>query len=163
MTSVPFSPALAELSEGWLHLFSEVCDMLHATSDVVKIRTTRMASAGPLPNDRDRAEFALMGREKGEAASESILALSSGFIGLGVAFATAASKHLWTTSAASVALGSSTSATQWNERHAALLEVLAQTPANPLQLASSTTRIVKEGLSPIRDRATANARRLGAL
>ncbi|MGX7000292.1 polyhydroxyalkanoate granule-associated phasin [Caballeronia sp. KNU42] len=158
-----FSPSLSELSRNWMRLFTETCEMLGATAQVVKVRTTRMAMAGPLPNERDRVEFSLMSQEKSEAASESIQAMGSGFVNLGMALATDTSKHIWATSAAASSLGSSQSLTQWLERQAALLKIAAASPANPLQLANSTARVVQESLAPIYDRATANAKRLGVL
>jgi hypothetical protein len=163
MTSLAFSPPLGELSSNWLRVFTEVCEMLHATTQVVNVRTTRMAMAGPLPNERDSAEFTLMSREKSEAASESILAMGSGLINLGLALAADISKHVWATSAAAAALASSRSATQWLERQAALLKIAADFPANPSQLANSTAQVVQESLAPIHGRATANAKRLGAI
>jgi len=163
MTSSTFSPALGELSTNWLRLFTETCEMLNATAQVVKVRTARLAMAGPLPNEQDRIEFSLMSREKSEAVSESVQALGSGFVDLGLALAMDTSKHIWATSAAAAELASSRSTTQWLECQAALLKVASASPANPLQLASSTTRVVQESLAPIHGRATANAKRLGAL
>jgi hypothetical protein len=163
MTSSAFSPSLGELSTNWLRLFTETCEMLNATTQVVKVRTARLAMAGPLPNERDRVEFSLMSREKTEAVTESIQAMGSGLVSLGMTLAMDTSKHIWATSAAAAALASSRSATQWLECQAALLKVAAASPANPLQLASYTTRVVQESLAPIHGRATANAERLGAL
>jgi len=163
MTSSAFSPPLDELSRNWLRVFTETCEMLNATSQVVKARTTRMVMAGPLPNERDRVEFSLMSREKSEAASESIQAMGSGFINLGLALAMETSKYIWATSTAASALASSQSPAQWLERQAALLKIAAHAPANPLQLASSTACVVQESLAPIHGRATANAERLGAI
>jgi hypothetical protein len=163
MTSSAFSPPLAELSRNWLRVFTETCEMLNATSQVVNARTTRMVMAGPLPNERDRIEFSLMSREKSEAASESIQAMGSGFINLGLALAMETSKYIWATSTAASALASSQSTAQWLERRAALLKIAAASPANALQLASSTARVVQESLAPIHGRATANAERLGVI
>jgi len=163
MTSSTLSPALGELSTNWLRLFTDTCEMLNATMEVVKVRTARIAMAGPLPNERDRTEFSLMSREKSEAVSESIQAMGSGFVSLGMALAMDTSKYVWDTSAAAAALASSHSTTQWLECQAALVKVAAASPANPLKLASSTTRVVQESLAPIHGRATANAKRLGAL
>jgi hypothetical protein len=163
MITSTFSPSLDELSTNWLRLFAETCEMLNATTQVVKARTTRMAMAGPLPNERDRVEFSLMGREKSEAMSESMQAMGSGLVSLGMTLAMDTSKHMWATSTAAAALVSSRSATQWLECQAALMKVVAASPVNPLQLASSTTRVVQESLAPIHGRATANAKRLSAL
>jgi hypothetical protein len=46
---------------------------------------------------------------------------------------------------------------------AALLKIAADFPANPLQSARSTAHVVQESLAPIHGRATANAKRLGAI
>lgn len=162
-TSSTFSPSFGELSTNWLRLFVEICEMVSATTQVVKVRTARLAMAGPLPNERDRTEFSLMSREKTEAVSESIQAMGSGFVNLGMALAMDTSKHIWATSAAASALASSQSATQWMECQAALLKIAAASPASPLQLANSTARLVQQSLAPIHDRATANAKRLGVL
>src|ERR1700692_4289351 len=118
MTSFAFYPPLHELSTNWLRVFTECCKVPTAPPHVVKVRRARVAMAGPLPNERDRVEFSLMSREKSEAASESILAMGSGFINLGWALAMNISKHICATSAAAAALASSLSATQWLERHA---------------------------------------------
>ena len=163
MNSSTFSPSLGELSTNWLRLFTDTCEMLSATTRVVKVRTTRMAMAGPLPTERDRVEFSLMSREKSEAASESIQAMGSGFVSLGMTLARDTSKHIWATSEAASALASSRSAKQWIECQAALLKIAAASPADPLQLASSTARVVRESLAPIHERATANAKRLDGL
>jgi hypothetical protein len=146
MTYSTFSPSLSELSKNWMRLFTETCEMLGATAQVVKVRTARMVMAGPLPNERDRAEFSLMSQEKSEAASESIQAMGSGLVNLGMALATDTSKHIWATSAAASALGASQSLTQWLECQAALSKIAAASPANPLRLANSTARVVQERL-----------------
>jgi len=98
MTSATCSPSLGELSTNWLRLFTDTCEMLSATTQVVKVRTTRMAMAGPLPNERDRVEFSLMSREKSEAASKSIRAMGSGLVSLGMTLAMDTSKHIWAAS-----------------------------------------------------------------
>jgi hypothetical protein len=163
MNTSVFLPSLDELSTNWLRIFTETCEMLNATSQVVKARMARLAMAGPLPNERDRIEFNLMGREKSEAAFESIEAMGSGFVSLGMALAMDTSKHIWATSTAASALASSQSAAQWFECQATLLKIATDSPSNPLQLASSTARLMQEGLAPIHGRATANAERLGAI
>jgi hypothetical protein len=156
-------PSFAELSTNWWRIFTETCEMLNATTPVVKARMARLVMAGPLPNERDRIEFNLMRREKSEAAFESIEAMGSGFVSLGMALAMDASKYIWATSAAAAALASSQSAAQWFACQAELLKIATDSPSNPLQLASSTARVMQAGLAPIHGRATANAERLGAI
>jgi hypothetical protein len=137
--------------------------MFTASAQVVGHRTARMAIAGPMPSERDRTEFRLMNREKKEAASEALQAFGLGFWNLAVVVAIETGTHAWATSAAAVALASSQSPSQWFERQKALADITAKAPANPLRLANSAARVMQESLAPIHDRATANAKRLGAL
>jgi len=88
--------------------------------------------------------------------------MGSGFVNLAMELARSASQHLWATSAAVTALASSGTVKQWFERHAALLKLATEYPANPLPLAGSTARLMRDTLEPIHARATANAKRLGA-
>ncbi|EIF35184.1 hypothetical protein BCh11DRAFT_02997 [Burkholderia sp. Ch1-1] len=163
MTLSTFHSPLAELSATWLQAVTEAGEMFAATAQVVGHRTTRMALAGPIPSERDRSEFSLMGREKKEAASESLQALGLGFLNLAMAVAVDTGNHVWATSAAAVALASSQSPSQWLERQTALNGLAANAPANPLRLANMAARVMQKSLTPIHHRATANAKRLGAL
>ena len=163
MTSLNSFLSVGELSTTWWRVFTEASEMFKATTQVVRHRTTRMAMAGPMPNARDRHEFSLMSREKVEAASESVQAMGSSFVNLSMALAMETGKQMWAASAATVALGSSRTPTQWLERQAALMKITTECPAHPLQLASSAAHLVQDGLAPIHGRATANAKRLGAL
>ncbi|AGW90727.1 MULTISPECIES: polyhydroxyalkanoate granule-associated phasin [Cupriavidus] len=162
MPSSAISQPVIDVSTNWSRLFSEMCELLQATIHVVTVRTTRMAIAGPSPDEQDRHEFSLMSVEKGEAASESLLAMQSGLINLTLGLAKDTSDHLWATSAAATTLASSGSAAQWFERQTELLRLATDFPASPLQLVSSATSLMQEILAPIHGRATANARRLGA-
>jgi hypothetical protein len=137
-------------------------ELLQASMHVVSIRSTRIAIAGPAPDQQDQREFSLMSLEKGEAASESLLALGSGWLNLTLTLAKDTSDHLWATSAAAAKLASSGSTAQWFERQAELLRLAAVFPANPLQLANLATNLMQEILAPIHGRAVANAKRLGA-
>lgn len=143
-------------------LFRDMCELLQAAIHVVSIRTTRMAIAGPAPGEQDQREFSLMSVEKGEAASESLLAMGSGWINLTMTLAKDTSDHLWATSAAAATLASSRSAAQWFERQADLLQLAAGFPGNPLQLADLATNLMQQILAPIHGRAMANAKRLRA-
>jgi hypothetical protein len=158
-----FPLALADLSSNWMRLITETCETLNAAVSVVKIRTVRIASAGLLPDERDRVEFSLMGREKSEAVAESLQAIGAGWVGAAVTLARETCRHLWVTSSAASDLAASQSPAQWLERQAALLQVAVASPATPFQWANLTTCVMQEGLAPIHCRATENARRLGAL
>jgi hypothetical protein len=156
-------PAL-EMSTNWSRLFNDINELHRATTQVIIIRMTRMTTAGPIPDARDRLELSLMCREKSEAASESIQAMGAGFVNLAMVLASDTSQHLWATSAAVSALVSSRSVTQWFEGHAALLKLATESPANPLLLAGSAmTCLMQDILEPIHGRATANAKRLSTL
>jgi len=162
MHSSTLSQPSLEVSTNWSRLMTEIYELLHATMQVVSVRTTRFALAGPLPGERDRREFSLMTREKGEAATESIQALGSGVINLAVAIARDTSKHFCAASAAATTLASSRSAAQWFERQAELTKLANDCPAYPLKLVSSSACLLQEVLAPIHGRATANAKRLSA-
>lgn len=162
MTILFSSPAPEKLSENWFRLVTELSEMLGATAQVVSVRVVRIAFAGPLPDERDRAEFSLMGREKPEAMSESLQAFTSGFANMGMEFAAQASGQAWVTSTAASEIAASRSATQWLERQTAFLEMSASSAVDSLRLMWSAVRVMRDGLMPIHDRVTANARRLGA-
>ncbi|PLP99568.1 hypothetical protein CYJ10_16545 [Cupriavidus pauculus] len=135
-------------------------DLFRATICVVSHRTHRMAMAGPAPTARDQHEFSLMGIEKGEAATESLLAMTSGWLALTATLASDTSEHLLATSAAAAMLASSRSPSQALEHQAALWTLAAQNPVNALQLTRLSTRLMQEILAPIHGRAMANAKRL---
>lgn len=158
----PVSQTADSVATDSARLFGDICDLLQAATHVVSHRTTRMAMSGPSPNDRDQREFSLMSSEKGEAATESILAMTSGWFSLTTTLARDTSEHLLATSAAAAMLASSGSISQWFEHQAAFWTLAAKYPVNPLQLASLSTRLTQDVLAPIHSRALANAKRLGA-
>lgn len=55
-------PAL-EMSTNWSRLFNDINELHRATMQVVAIRMTRMAMAGPTPDARDRLELSLMSHD----------------------------------------------------------------------------------------------------
>ena len=59
----------------WSDLATKTLEMMLASAQVIGHRTGRMALAGPVPNARDRREFALMGQEKIEAGAQSAQAM----------------------------------------------------------------------------------------
>ncbi|MFM0056070.1 polyhydroxyalkanoate granule-associated phasin [Paraburkholderia phytofirmans] len=151
-----------DVSCNWFRLFTEVCELLNATTQVVRVRTVRMVLAGPVPNPRDRAEFSIMGIEKCEATSESIEAMNSGLIKLAVEFTRDTCNLIGAMSTAPTGFASRGPATPGCEHQPSLLTAVVQSPSNPLYLAGSMTSLVRDMLAPIHGRATANARRLGA-
>lgn len=154
------SQSADDVSTNTARLFGVTCELLQATLHVVSFRTTRMALAGPAPDDRDQREFSQMSFEKGEAATETVLAMASGTFDLMRTLASNANEHFLATSAAGLMLASSQSPAEWFEHQAALWRLSAEYPANPLQLASLSTTLMHRVLAPIHGRATANAKRL---
>ena len=150
-----------DVSCNCFRLFSEVCELLNATAQVVRVRTARMALAGPVPNQLDRAEFSIMGIEKCEATSESIEAMNAGLIKLAFEFTSDTCNLICAMSTAPTGFISRRHVSQ-REHQPTFLTAVIQSPSNPLYLVSSMTSLVREMLAPIHGRATANARRLGA-
>ena len=60
----------------WMQLALKTGEMLAASSVVIPVRLGRMASAGHSPSAHDRREFARMGPEKLQAATESWFAVA---------------------------------------------------------------------------------------
>ncbi|MGO4327127.1 polyhydroxyalkanoate granule-associated phasin [Cupriavidus sp. 2TAF22] len=162
MPSSILSKSVTDASSNFSRLYTEIFELLHATVEVVSVRTARMAKALVAPDERDPHEFSLMGREKGEAASESIGALGAGLLSLTVVLASETTNHFWAASAAASTLVASRSTSQWLERQEAFFKVACDHPASPLQLTNWGTCLMQEVLAPIHVRATANAKRLGA-
>jgi hypothetical protein len=74
----PVLPALSALPLApWLQLGTRSLEMLLASGQVIAMRLTRMAAAGPRPGTRDRKEFVRMGSEKLQAATQSALAVGA--------------------------------------------------------------------------------------
>lgn len=61
----------------WWQVSLRTWEMLLASSQVIGIRTSRMARAGASPDARDRREFTRMVSEKGQAAQRSGLAMAT--------------------------------------------------------------------------------------
>jgi hypothetical protein len=163
MSASFFYPVLDEISTTWWRVVAEVSETLTAATEVIGYRTARMAMAGPLPCALDRHEFSLMSREKIEAVSESVQAMGTGFVNLGMELAMETSRQIWATSASTAALGTSSTTAQWLEHQAAFFKIATECPPHPLKLAYSAAHLVQDSVAPIHDRATANAKRLGAL
>nr|WP_315596043.1 polyhydroxyalkanoate granule-associated phasin [uncultured Cupriavidus sp.] len=144
------------------HIFLDLFELIQASIQVVALRTTRLAFAGPLPDEQDRREIDLMSFEKGEAASESILALSTGWVDLAMTLAKNANEQFVAATSAAAMLVSNPSSAQWSEHQAELWRLAAKLPAVPLELAGLATNLLEDTIAPYRRRVTANAKRLSA-
>ena len=106
---------------------------------VVAHRLARMAHAGPVLSARDRREFSRMGAEKVTAFYESWNAMFAQGLHIQQEMWSASLRAMWF---------------PWQAR--------TYSPARQvLALQSATSRILEKGMSPVRKRTVANARRLG--
>ena len=144
----------------WMDLASQFNEMSLASAQVIAHRTTRMATAGPLPGARDRKEFALMGQEKFEAAAASTRGMAAHLATMNLRLGAQAFRQLVTGSAAFTSLAMSRTADQFVTRQAKLTQTLMRSTLSALEWSDSTARLAGHGLKPIHARATANARRL---
>lgn len=145
----------------WTSLAFKTGEMMMASAQVIGHRTNRMVASGPMPNERDRREFSLMGQEKMEAASESVQAMAKHMMTLNQQIGAQAVGHMLAGATDMLSLAISQTAGQALARQAKLIRTLTRGAASASQLSSSAGQLAQRGLKPIHSRATANARRLG--
>ena len=145
----------------WSDLATKTLEMMLASAQVIGHRTGRMALAGPVPNARDRREFALMGQEKIEAGAQSAQAMVAHMMTMNQPWGALAFRHLLQSSAAFMSLAGSRTPSQLIARQAALARAVAQSAISMADVAKNATKLAHRGLKPIHAKATANARRLG--
>jgi hypothetical protein len=155
----PF-PVFANPMLVWTGLAWKTAEMLMASAQVIGHRTGRLAVAGVQPSARDRREFALMGQEKVEAASESAQAMATQLMVMNVQLGLRSFQHLMTLSAAVMSLASSRTAGQSIARHGDLVRAMTDSAATASSISTTALHLAHDGLRPIHARATANARRL---
>jgi hypothetical protein len=147
----------------WNDLALRTGEMLVASAQVIGHRTRRMAMAGHSPTPRDRREFTRMGMEKVEAANESVWAMGRHLTTMNAEIGTRAWKDMMAAATAWMSLVASRNLPQAIERQARLLHTMSESAASATKLSDATVRMTRRGLGPIHSRATANARRLGAI
>jgi hypothetical protein len=148
MRAQPVAPLLNPFT--WVPIAMRFAELLMASGQVIAIRTTRAAMADPRHSRRDRRELTLMGREKVEAATESIARMSAQWLGLSLQYAMFGWKQ-W------VALARMASPLSGANAMRSVVRNNARLTAATLR---STARATQQGLKPIHKRATRNARRL---
>lgn len=149
-----FNPFLA-----WSDLAIKAGEMMLESSQVIHHRTGRMATAGVNPSMHDQREFALMGQEKMEAMMESAQAMALQMMmhpGAGLY----AVDWIMKSSAAILALASSTSIEQSVRRQGKLARVMAESANIHTDFSESAAKIAHSGMKPLHSRVTANAKRL---
>lgn len=124
----------------------DTAQMAAAVPQVIAHRVGRMMGAGMLPSGRDQQEFYLMGAEKVAAFQESWAAMSWQALAAQQQFAAWWMQTWW-----KVALGG------WMNPPS--LQQLSSSAQQ--RLLASMFDVAHQGMTPVRRRAVANARRLG--
>ena len=156
------APAFANPFALWGTLGLKTMQMSTAAAQVIVIRTTRMAAAGPNPGAADRRENKRMVAEKVDAFSRAGQALASGAVPLLAGMAV----QSWRTGIdlfnASTRLAASRTPAQTLDRQRRFADTLMRsTPAAQQNAASdATARLAHRALAPVHRKATANQKRL---
>jgi hypothetical protein len=146
----------------WTRLAWQTGEMAVASSQVVGHRTRRLALAGPVPNARDKREFALMSQEKSAAALESVQAAGLPMLALGQQVALFAFKQMFSTSMALMSIAASRTTAESATRQSKLAsDTLNNSMAAATDLSVSTVKLARSALKPVHTRVKRNARRLG--
>ena len=156
-------PPLGNPFVAWSAFAQKTSEMMLASASVIGHRTRRMAQAGPLPNQRDRREFALMGKEKVEAAVDSAHAIAMHMMSMNRHLGAQAFKQMMAGATAMLSVASSRTVQQSITNQAKLMQLMNESAMTMSTLSGSAARLAHTGLKPIHSRATANARRLGKL
>jgi hypothetical protein len=123
----------------------DATEMMIAAPQVIAHRLTRMATAGALPSARDQQEFHQMSSEKYSAFWESWQAMAM---------------HAWKLQQAAFV----STLRAWGAMSMGLRPMAPMTLIPTLaKMQADTMSVMVQGLSPVRRRAVANAKRLAAL
>jgi len=145
----------------WTDLAVKTCEMMVASAEVIGHRTGLMAAAGPIPNASDQHEFALMGQEKIEAATESARAMAEVAMMLNRQLGAQAFSQMLTGSTAMISLATSSSVVQSIERQGELVRTMTESAIKVSQLPNSAGLLAHSAVKPLYSRAKENAKRLG--
>lgn len=144
----------------WLRNAAAAWEIAFAAPQVIAHRCARMATAGHNPNARDRAEFSRMGTEKVTAFSQSLAGMSAAMLRMNQDMALSAMQQwgaAWSEATRLMVPGMP--AKTMRGRKSTLLDPMT----SALQMSASAARVVEKGLTPVRKRASANAKRLAAI
>lgn len=131
---------------GWQNAL-DAWQIAFTAPQVIAHRTARLAASGHTPNARDRKEFTRMGQEKFEAFGESMFAMAMQMYKMNQEFALLAAREWWSAWAAMFQLGGR--------------PPRSMAAASNRQLLNSFSQVAQKGLTPVRKRVKANAKRLG--
>ena len=144
----------------WLDLGQRYIEMNTAAAQVITHRTQRIIAAGGNPNAHDRVEFALMGREKLDAAAHSAFAVGSQLVRMNYRAGTQAWIALLQASTDTLNLAASRTPSQVVARHAKLARTLRGAGPSTAALSAASASLTRAALRPVHSRATLNAKRL---
>ena len=136
-------------------------EMAIASAQVIGHRSSRLALADSPPSTRDQREFALMGREKGEAMLESAQVLGVRLVMLNQQAAALAFKQMLSASLALASIATSRTAAESVHRQSKLVrDTMASSVVAASKLSGSSAKLAKHALKPAHKRVSGNVRRL---
>jgi hypothetical protein len=146
----------------WGTLGMKALEMSASAAQVIAIRTTRMATAGPNPSAADLRDNSRMVTEKLDAFSRAGQALASGAVPLLAGMAGRALRTGVDLFDAATHLAASRTIPETLARQHRLADTLMRNSAPAHQGAASdaTARLAHRALAPVHRKATANAKRL---
>ncbi|HEX9452450.1 MAG TPA: polyhydroxyalkanoate granule-associated phasin [Burkholderiales bacterium] len=161
MNTAPLLRSYVDAWRIWSGFGLRFSETLFASSQVIAHRTDRMRAAHTTPRADDREEFALMKQEKVDAALESAQAMALESILAGQRYAAFTFRQFFAGMPALLSLALPGTPRQLSARQIRLVRnTVHQTAMSTNKLSVATGKIVQRGLTPIRKRATANAKRL---
>ncbi|MCA1933909.1 MAG: hypothetical protein LDL37_00545 [Asticcacaulis sp.] len=155
MTKLPLNPFFA-----WTSLALKSSEMLMASAEVITHRVNRMANADAIPSAEDQREFTLMGQEKLEAGTESLMAMSQYWMNLNHEVSTQAFHNMMDMGHSLTALATSRSAAEALTHQARLADSVMRGVNHAADLSGKAAALTEHGLKPVHSRAVANAKRL---
>ena len=146
----------------WSRLAWQTGEMAMASAQVIGQRTARPVFTGAAPGANDLREFALMGREKSEAALESARAASGRMLTLNRQFAELAIRQMLSAWAGLMSVAVSRSVPESVKCQSKLVrDMTAHAAVATSNLSGSTARLARSAVKPVSTRVKRNARRLG--
>lgn len=142
-------------------LLTKGAEMAISAAQIITLRGTMMATAGPTPTPAEQREFLRMGFEKVEAATASAQALLGDLFEFHRQLPALASAH-WNLFTAAATFGSVRTLADLWAANARYVEAVQQAGGVILRSWGISVRAAHKGLRPVHARVSANARRLGA-
>ena len=140
-------------------------EMVASSLQVIGQRMGRLMFSGTAfggSSGSNNRELSLMGREKGEAALESVQALGSSMLMLNQQLSTLAFKQVFSVSMAIMSIATSRTVEQSADRQAKLVhDAVSDSVVAASKISASTASLARGVIRPASKRVKANVRRLG--